>query len=80
VPGLWPRIRPGHCGLTATSQALVREIEGSVFGWLAEKTVAKCSTALTQYDGTEKTMTFASTSAFDRFLREHASATDGDLC
>ncbi|KHK01322.1 hypothetical protein NY78_3304 [Desulfovibrio sp. TomC] len=62
MPGLWSRIRPGHCGLTATSQALVREIDGIDFGRLAEKTVAKCITALPNSDGTEKAMAFDSSS------------------
>lgn len=54
------------------SHELVREIEGIDFDRLREKTVAKFITALTKYDGTEKTMTFASKTAFERFIREHA--------
>ncbi len=60
-----------HDDLTV-SHELVREIEGIDFERFAEKTVAKFITALTKYDGTEKTMTFASKSAFDRFIRDHA--------
>lgn len=42
---------------------------------IAEKTVAKCITARSQYDGVEKTMTSASKSAFERFIRDQAQLT-----
>lgn len=60
-----------HDDLTV-SHALVREIEGIDFDRLQAKTVAKFITALTKYAGTEKTMTFASKTAFERFIRDHA--------
>ena len=60
-----------HDDLTV-SHALVREIAGIDFDRLREKTVAKFITALTKYAGTEKTMTFASKTAFERFIRDHA--------
>lgn len=60
-----------HDDLTV-SHVLVREIEGIDFERLRVKTVAKFITALTQYAGTEKTMTFQSRYAFDRFIRDHA--------
>ena len=60
-----------HDDLTV-SHVLVREIEGIDFDRLRAKTVAKFITALTKYDGTEKTMTFRSRYAFDRFIRDHA--------
>lgn len=60
-----------HANLTV-SHDLVREIEGIDFDRLRKKTLAKCITALTQYAGAEKTMTFASKTAFERFLRDHA--------
>ena len=60
-----------HDDLTV-SHVLVREIEGIDFDRLQVKTVAKFITALTKYAGTEKTMTFASKTAFERFIRYHA--------
>ena len=48
---------------------MVREIEGITFHRLQAKMVAKCITALTKYAGTEKTMPFASKTAFDRSAR-----------
>ncbi|BAH74371.1 hypothetical protein [Solidesulfovibrio magneticus] len=60
-----------HDDLTV-SHVLVRVIEGIDFEGLREKTVAKFITALTKYAGTEKTMTFASKTAFERFIRDHA--------
>jgi hypothetical protein len=60
-----------HDDLTV-SHVLVRVIEGIDFERLRAKTVAKFITALTKYDGTEKTMTFRSRYAFDRFIRDHA--------
>jgi hypothetical protein len=60
-----------HDDLTV-SHELVREIEGIDFERLRAKTVAKFITALTKYDGSEKTMTFASKTAFERFIRDHA--------
>ena len=54
------------------SHVLVREIEGIDFDRLQAKTFAKFITALTKYAGTEKTMTFASKTAFERFIRDHA--------
>lgn len=60
-----------HADLTVC-HVLVREIVGIDFGRLTEKTDAKFTTALTKFDGNEKTMTFASKSAFDRFIWDHA--------
>lgn len=60
-----------HANLTV-SHDLVREIGGIDFDRLQAKTVAKFITALMKYAGTEKTMTFASKTAFERFIREHA--------
>ena len=60
-----------HDDLTV-SHELVREIAGIDFERLREKTVAKFITALTKYAGTEKTMTFASKTAFERFIKDHA--------
>jgi hypothetical protein len=60
-----------HDDLTV-SHELVREIAGIDFDRLREKTVTKFITALTKYAGTEKTMTFASKTAFERFIRDHA--------
>ena len=54
------------------SHVLVREIAGIDFERLRAKTVAKFITALTKYDGTEKTVTFRSRYAFDQFIRDHA--------
>jgi hypothetical protein len=60
-----------HDDLTI-SHILVREIEGVDFQGLTEKRVAKFITALTNYAGTEKTMTFRSRYAFNKFIKEHA--------
>ena len=60
-----------HANLTV-SHDLVREIAGIDFDRLREKTVAKFITALTKCAGTEKTMTFASKTAFERFIKDHA--------
>lgn len=60
-----------HDDLTI-SHVLVRKIAGIDFDRLREKTVAKFITALTKYAGTEKTMTFTSKTAFERFIRDHA--------
>ena len=60
-----------HDDLTV-SHVLVRVIEGIDFERLRAKTVAKFITALTKYDGTEKTVTFRSRYAFERFIRDHA--------
>ncbi|UJX41556.1 hypothetical protein K9F62_02320 [Desulfovibrio sp. JY] len=60
-----------HDDLTV-SHELVREIAGIDFDRLREKTAAKFITALTKYAGTEKTMTFASKTTFERFIRDHA--------
>lgn len=60
-----------HDDLTV-SHELVREIAGIDFDRLQVKTVAKFITVLTKYAGTEKTMTFASKTAFERFIRDHA--------
>ena len=64
-----------HDDLTV-SHVLVREIEGIDFDRLRAKTVAKFITALTKYDGTEKTITFASKTSFERFIRDHAYVAD----
>lgn len=60
-----------HANLTVSHDP-VQELEGIDFDRLREKTVTKFITALTKYPGTEKTMTFNSKSAFDRFIRDHA--------
>ena len=60
-----------HDDLTV-SHALVREIKGIDLDQIRAKTVAKFITALTKYIGTEKTVTFRSRYAFDRFIRDHA--------
>lgn len=60
-----------HDDLTV-SHVLVWVIEGIDFERLREKTVAKFITALTKYAGTEKTVTFRSRYAFDRFIRDNA--------
>jgi hypothetical protein len=60
-----------HDDLTV-SHVLVWVIEGIDFERLREKTVAKFITALTKYAGIEKTVTFRSRYAFDRFIRDNA--------
>ena len=70
-PGFGSICAPADNDLTV-SHVLVRVIEGIDFDRLRATTVAKFITALTKYDGTEKTVTFRSRYAFDRFLRDHA--------
>jgi len=59
-----------HDDLTV-SHVLVRVIEGIDFERLRAKTVAKFITALTKYDGTEKTMIVTSKTAFNKLVYSH---------
>ncbi|MHC1792060.1 hypothetical protein [Solidesulfovibrio sp.] len=60
-----------HDDLTV-SHVLVREIAGIAFDRLRAKTVSKFITALTKYAGTEKTVTFRSRYAFNKFIKDNA--------
>ena len=54
------------------SHVLVREITDFDFKRISEKAIAKFITALTHYAGSEKTLTFNSKSAFNKFIKDNA--------